>query len=218
MQPTADPAPAPPETLPESDAEPAPSPTPSNAQPAAPWTREQTIGLVGALGTWAAAFATFAAVAVSLRLARRSERIDLKINCGVRADIAGDGTPPRRFIGIAVVSRQDRPVSIDWVGWKVGRGRTAQHVIQMLSPTSVSRVPMQLVHHGQRAMFQLYLDDAPTWAQDFATNFVGDLSDRRLKTLRALVQTSTGQTLEVVPEKNVLELLREAATAGKAAT
>jgi hypothetical protein len=48
----------------------------------------------------------------------------------------------------------------------------------------------------------------PQWMSEFARGFVKDLSDRSLRTLVALINTSVGQTIEVKPEKELLEKLR----------
>jgi hypothetical protein len=45
---------------------------------------------------------------------------------------------------------------------------------------------------------------------EFATGFVRGLPDRSLKTLVARVQTSVGQTIEVHPERDLLEELKRA--------
>lgn len=55
----------------------------------------------------------------------------------------------------------------------------------------------------------------PNWATEFAQGFVRDCSDKSLKTLRAQVHTSVGQTVEVKPETPLLELIK---TASKAQT
>ena len=52
------------------------------------------------------------------------------------------------------------------------------------------------------------LDSFPD-AEEFATGFVRDLSDRNLKTLVAQIHTSVGQTVEVKPENGLLEALKK---------
>ena len=49
----------------------------------------------------------------------------------------------------------------------------------------------------------------PNWSRDFATGFIKDLSDRHLKTLVAQVHTSVGQTIEVHPDKTILDELKK---------
>jgi hypothetical protein len=46
-----------------------------------------------------------------------------------------------------------------------------------------------------------------------ATSFVKDVSDKSLKTLVVQIHTSVGQTVEVRPEKGLLEVVKKAAVA-----
>lgn len=70
--------------------------------------------------------------------------------------------------------------------------------------------PKQLAH-GEQATFMVSFEAAPNWPHDFATGFVKDMSEKNLKTLRALVSTSVGmRDFEVLPEKNLLDKLRSA--------
>lgn len=43
----------------------------------------------------------------------------------------------------------------------------------------------------------------------FAKGFLGSLSDKELDTLAAQVHTSVGQTIEIKPEKELVERLRK---------
>lgn len=54
-------------------------------------TFEQQINIWNAVGTWLAGIATFAAVLVSLYLARKSERIRITATAGLRQVFVGDG-------------------------------------------------------------------------------------------------------------------------------
>jgi hypothetical protein len=63
--------------------------------------------------------------------------------------------------------------------------------------------------YGKEANFMVSFLIVPTWSKEFATGFVRDLSDRNLKTLVALIQTSVGQTVDVKPESNLLESLKK---------
>jgi hypothetical protein len=55
------------------------------------------------------------------------------------------------------------------------------------------------------------LGETPNWYREFATGFVQDLSEESLKTLVAQIHTSVGQTIEVHPEKELLNALKTAA-------
>jgi hypothetical protein len=57
-------------------------------------------------------------------------------------------------------------------------------------------------------------NESPKRIADFVSGFVKDTSDRNLKTLRALIHTSIGKTIEVVPEQNLFEKLQAINTNG----
>jgi hypothetical protein len=94
------------------------------------WTK------IGAIGEVAGAVATFAAVCVSLWLARSEQRPHIKVQAGLRLLFAGDGSPFTDVISIRVTNFGLRPVRISSVGWRTGwmkRGPkwlTYQHAVQ----------------------------------------------------------------------------------------
>lgn len=173
-------------------------------------TFDQQIQVWNVIGTWLAGIATFAAVVLSLHLARKADAIRLQANAGIRLIFAGDGTPAEEHVGISAVNRSDRPVTINSIGWRIGKGKNARHCIQPVKGQYTHQLPKQLAH-GDQASFLVSFRAMPGWPKDFATGFIQDLRPRNLKTLRAIIHTSVGESVEVVPEKNLLERLREAA-------
>ena len=171
-------------------------------------TLDQQINIWNAIGTWLAGIATFAAVLVSLYLSQRSERVRIRATAGLRQVFAGDGSPAEDHVQINVVNHGDRTVTVNSVGWKIGVGKKARFCIQPVSGTWTQDYPKQLAH-GEAGSFLVSFNATPDWAKHFATGFVKDVSAKNLKSLRALVHTSLGQTVEVVPEGNLLEKLRE---------
>ena len=172
-------------------------------------TLDQKIQIWNAVGTWVAGFGTLAAVVLSLWLAGRSERIDLKVTVGVRQLFGGDGTPPEENIAFAVTNAGPRPVTVSSVGWRVGRRKAARYCLQTLCGRYSSQYPKTL-QHGEQSTFMVSFKAAPNWAHEFATGFVRDLSERNLQTLVAQVHTSVGKTVLAKPERSVLERLRNA--------
>jgi hypothetical protein len=63
---------------------------------------------------------------------------------------------------------------------------------------------------GKGTTLMVSLGETPDWYREFATGFVQDLSDESLKTLVAQIHTSIGQTIEVHPEKELLDALKTA--------
>jgi len=173
-------------------------------------TVDQQIAVWNAVGTWVAGIATLCAVLVSLHLARRSERIRIRGSAGIRLITEGDGTPAEQHVQISAVNHGDRVVIVNSVGWRVGKRDDTRFCIQPVSGRWTQDYPKQLAH-GEQASFLVSFKATPEWPTHFARTFVRDISDKNLKTLRALIYTSLGQTIEVVPEPDLLKKLREAA-------
>lgn len=173
-------------------------------------TLDQQINVWNAVGTWLAGTATFAAVVVSLYLARRSERLRVKTTAGLRQVFAGDGAPAEEHVQISVVNHGDRTVIVNSVGWKIGAGKNTRHCIQPVSGKWTQDYPKHLAH-GETGIFLVSFQATPDWPAHFANSFIRDLSPKSLKTLRAVVHTSLGQTVQAVPENGLLQRLREAA-------
>lgn len=171
-------------------------------------TLDQKIQVWNVIGTWVAGMGTLAAVVVSLRLAGRAERLRLRASVGLRIIIAGDGTPSEEQVAFTVVNLGDRAVTVNSIGWRIGKKGLARHCMQPLYGVYTHQYPKQLAH-GEQATFLVSLLALPGWPKDFATGFVRDLTAKNLDTLRGLIHTSIGEVVEVEPEKELLERLRE---------
>lgn len=174
-------------------------------------TLDQQIQIWSAVGTWVAGIATFIAVLVSLYLARRAEAVKIKTDVGVRLIFAGDGTPAEKHVGFSAVNLGDRPINIVSIGWSVGKGKDKRCCVQSVAGQYSHQYPKQIAH-GEQASFLVSLKTAPNWPKEFVEGFVKDISEKNLKTLRALINISLGKAIEVVPEGNLLKMLREANT------
>ncbi len=168
-------------------------------------TLDQTIQVWNVVGTWLAGFATFAAVLVSLHLASRRDRVRLMTHAGIRRLYAGDGSPAEELVEIHVTNLGDRAVTVNSVGWAIGKGKKKQYCLQNLSGSYTAQYPKELPH-GQSASFQVSFMDTPQWPTDFVNEFVAP-SGESLSTLVALVNTSVGQTIEVKAEQNLIKRL-----------
>jgi hypothetical protein len=171
-------------------------------------TLDQKIQVWIAVGTWVAGLATLAAVIVALRLARKVEKVKLKVHVGLRELIMGDGSPFQEHLSISVTNLGERAVTINTAGWAVGKGKHRRFAIQPVAARYSSDYPIEL-NYGKEANFMVSFLVMPNWPKDFATDFVRDLSDRNLKTLVAQIHTSVGQTVGAKPEDNLLEALKK---------
>ena len=171
-------------------------------------TFDQQVQIWMVVGTWLAGIATLLAVVVALYLARRGEKLRLKVHAGVRDIIAGDGTPVEKHLCIGVTNLADRPVTITSVGWAVGKRKDLRLCVQPVSGRYTNDYPIELPH-GKNANFMVSFQTMPNWPKDFVQGFVHDVSDKNLKTLVALISTSVGQTIRVRPETGSLEMLKK---------
>lgn len=172
-------------------------------------TLDQKIQVWVAIGTWVAGLGTFAAVVAALYLSIRVEKVRLKVHVGLREVILGDGSPFQKHLGISVTNLGERPVTINSVGWAIGKRKRREFALQPVSGPHTNQWPIELAH-GKSANFMVSFLETPHWAREFATGFVKDLSDASLKTLVAQIHTSVGQTVEVRPEQGLLERLKKA--------
>lgn len=172
-------------------------------------TTDQKIQVWIAIGGCISGIGTLAAVVTALFLARRVEKIRLKVEVGLRGIFTpGDGSPFQKHLGIFVTNLGERPVTVNSVVWVVGRGKKKRYAIQTVSGPHTSQCPVELAH-GKTATFLVSFDVTKNWLEDFATGFIQDLSDESLKTLFAQVHTSVGETVNVRPETNLLDALRK---------
>lgn len=158
-------------------------------------TLDQKIQVWMVIGTWLAGIGTLAAVIIALHLARRSERIRLKVHVGHRVVVIGDGSPFQEHVSISVTNLGER-----------------RYCLQPVSGPFTTPYPMELTH-GKCANFLVSFLATPNWLRDFATGFVRDLSDGSTRTLVAQIHTSVGKTVEVKPEADLIRRLRESAAA-----
>jgi hypothetical protein len=171
-------------------------------------TLDQTIQIWNVVGTWFSGLATLAAVGVALYLARKADRVRLKVRCGLRSVIFGNGTPPEEHVGFSVTNLGDRPVTIHTVGWVVGNRNERKYCLHPESGQHTNRYPIEL-SHGKSASFMVSFQATPNWLFDFINNFVADAD---VETLVGQVHTSVGKTVSVKPDRELLRRLEKART------
>lgn len=171
-------------------------------------TLDQKIQIWIAIGSWLAGIGTVAATVVALYLAKRVEKLRLRIRVGLMQVVMGDGTPIQEHLGIDVINAGERPVTINAIGWAVGKGKRRRYAIQPLYSPHSAQCPIELAY-GKNANFLVSFDVMPNWATDFGTGFVQDLSEKHLKTLVVQVHTALG-FVEARPMPNVLQLIKTA--------
>lgn len=173
---------------------------------------DQQINLWNAIGTWIAGIGTLSAVIVSLWLARRSDRVDVRAWVGLGTTFGGDGSPPIDVLLFSITNRATRPLTVENIGWTVGYWPRRKYCIQTVSDPLSARCPVEL-QHGRSARFIVSFKATPNWSSEFAAKFLPNRSWPTLLSLRAQFHTSVGATVTVRPRQDVLQLLRKAVEA-----
>lgn len=165
---------------------------------------DQKLQLWNAIGTWAAAIATFAAVAVSLFLANRANAVKLKCNAGIRLVMEPEGQ--HRHVAVNVVNLAVLPVTIQSISWTTGKGSSTKLCVIPFNSDYSQSLPITL-QHGETGSFMLSLKKTPDFLVRFSNDFIGE---NDLRSLRVYVHTSLGKAVKLVPESNLIEQLASA--------
>ena len=176
-------------------------------------TFDQKMQLWALVGTWFAGFATIFVAVVALFLARRSEKVRLKAHVGLQLLIS-PGISAEECLYFSVTNLGERSVTIDSIGWCIGKRKSRRFAIQILSSISPHQYPKK-IEHGEKAQFIIDFTESPNWMKDFVTQFIRDVSDKSLNTLRAQIHTSLGHSIDVVPEQSLLEKLKNVGSDGE---
>ena len=166
------------------------------------WTMQLLTMLAGSFS----GICTLVAAGTALWLGGRAARIKLKAYVGLRLAIVGDGSPSQEGLVISVTNLGERPVTINSVGWCVGKGRNRRFA---LNPSASNECPKKL-EYGETKSFFTSFAEIPSWIREFSTDFVQIATRKHIKTLRAQIHTSVGYTENVIPEENFLKEIEEA--------
>jgi hypothetical protein len=150
--------------------------------------------LLGGCGrVWFTGFATFAAVVVSLQLARR-EGIRMTVSAGVR-DLVRPGTEPPfpKVLSITVRNIGSRPAPIEGVAWR-RRPWSSRYAYQLFDPEGGFPGPPVTVDVGKSVTFILPLSDSRRirWGDEFLDNFAGRYPSLGVRLVRVHAWTPAG--------------------------
>jgi hypothetical protein len=144
------------------------------------------------LGAWFAGLATFAAVVVSLLLARR-DQIRLRVSAEHRIEVGGRRVePPPEFLYITVRNVGSRSAIVEGVGWR-RRPWGKLHGYQAFDPTAGFPAPPVKVAAGSAHHFRLPLNHTEMqWGESFLKDFVGRWPRLGVRLVRAHAWTPAG--------------------------
>ncbi|MGH9622655.1 MAG: hypothetical protein ACRD45_23480 [Bryobacteraceae bacterium] len=175
-------------------------------------TLDQKIQIWVAIGEWIAGIGTIAATVVALYLAKRAEKLRLKVRVELMQVVMSDGTLFQDHLGIDVTNAGERPVTIDTIGWAVGKGKKRKYAVQPLHSPHSQQCPIEL-SYGKAAKFSCFV----RCCTELGARVRGRLCPRPLreksKTLVVQVQTALG-FVEAHPMSNPIELIKTASQKG----
>lgn len=158
-------------------------------------------------GSWFSAIATFAAVFVSLYLARQQSKIRLRINFTSKSFPDRGGNPLPVYLVISVVNCGYRPVTISDVALRFGIIKR-RYAPQHFQPTSWStQIPIR-VEHGEEINLSINLGNESDWAKNLIDS-IGPIGLSDLIGLKLLVSTTVGTTVLLTPSIAIRKLIFE---------
>jgi hypothetical protein len=173
----------------------------------------ETWRFINTFAPWLSALGALAAVITALYLARRSERISLKLSLGIRKVAVEGGTfgdsPSLVWAGITNVGRRTATLTTLWFRphlWgKAG--------VVWLAPRNAFSSPFPItLGDGQSANYASPVEEFRKNFEDIAHDWVSKKLGRlRLRFLSFRVTTSAGQTFSAIPEKPIRQLLLDMA-------
>lgn len=171
---------------------------------------DEIMQVLSVAGTWFASVGTILAAAVALILARRSYRIMIRAHVGLHSALGGATAEERPVIHLHVTNLSDRRIEISTIGWRIGRRRNRRDCVMGPVLDSGTVLPIGL-DYGKSKSVVIDTHTQPDWIMNFVRDFIKDTSRKSLKTLRLIIQTSTGHTEIVVPDLSLIEKLEKVA-------
>ena len=165
---------------------------------------EQTMRILDTLGIWFAGLGTFTASGIALWLALRSEKVKLNVYVGLRLLFRNHIS--EECLIFHVTNLGERPVTVNSIGWRLGKRKNREFAIQPVTHSSQDKYPKK-IEHGEQALFMVDFIESQDWIKDFVERFI---LNKPIETLRAEIHTSVGYTKVIKPEKRLLMKLREA--------
>jgi len=159
------------------------------------------------VGVWVTGAATFAAVVVSLVLARR-EGIRIEVSAGHRLLVqAGQQPPWPELVVITVRNVGSRSAKIEGLGWRRRPWRKL-HGYQQFDPTAGFPGPPAVIEPGDSRSFSLPLNDYQMqWGEHFVRDFVGRWPIIGVNFIRVIAWTPAGTRCSAFLEPSLKEWL-----------
>ena len=168
-------------------------------------TIDQPIDFWAMIGTWFAGAGTLAAATVALWLARRTEKVELRVWAGRRFLVPTSS--PQEFISIEVTNCGERPITVTGLVFRAGRPSLRRDRRQVGLLPEDGWKPQDLpckIEYGESVSFRM---DFAVWAEVVREKVLQDIPRKDWKTVRVLIVTSVGHTEVVALDRDAWEQL-----------
>lgn len=160
------------------------------------------------VGIWFTGFATFAAVLVSLALARR-EGIRIKVSAGVYLDVVPGGAPPfPELLTITVRNVGSRPAQIEGIAWR-RRPWSKRHALQLFNVPGHPGPPATVVPSSAQRFTLPISRTGAGWSEWFVRDFVGRCPRIGVHLIRVTAYTPAGDQCSAFLDSSLKDWLVE---------
>jgi hypothetical protein len=161
--------------------------------------------IANALATCVGAVATSAAVAISLWLAGRPDKIELKVSAKHLLLITVGEKLHGSYAVIQVTNIGRRAARITNLGWEIGRGKKTQHFVQTIGRDSVSSPLPTIVEDGGEAQWFFPIED---WVEGWPA-MLGRNWKCSIGTMTLTVHTSASRPIKARVDQELRKLIIE---------
>lgn len=168
------------------------------------------------IGTWLASIGTVSAVITSLWLAYHQDRVKLRVVAGHRLIVSRGLQDTPEYCMVKVVNVGSKPAKVVSVGWEAGCFKNKINMIQVFGTPGFDDVP-KMLQEGEEANFMVPFHlhgDEEDWIVSLPKKLI-EGGKNRIKSLKAVVHTSVGQTFKVKVEKGLIKKLEQSLKAKK---
>lgn len=155
----------------------------------------------GSLADWASAGGSVFAAVVALTLAKEAGRVKIQATCGVRT-IVGTGMDPTTLASIMVTNVGERPFKINAIGLRHGLRKKSHGIIKIGTPTEFCDQLLRTLNDGEQSHFGFLLTSDSNWVAHQGRDFKSWID---LMTFRVTIYCTNGQSLNIRPEKQLLD-------------
>lgn len=167
---------------------------------------KETWQFVNTFAPWLSALGTISAVIVSLYLAAKARRLDLKVTATLNT-LVQISMSSRDYVTISAVNLGAREVTITGIGWSLPFKKLKLWQVPG-APEYSSKLPVRL-QYGESANFFMHAKPGmgeENWIPK-VKEYLGTAPRLKVRFLRADMHTSVGKTFHVRPDHHVRNLL-----------